>query len=390
VIGISKLYCGAATSGDALRYESKGPRGTHPRPIVVWNVTSRCQLKCVHCYSRSEDRAAADELSTDEALAVLEDLGRFGVPVVLFSGGEPLLRPDLWRLIDRAVGLGMRTVLSTNGTRIDERTAARLRESGVGYVGVSLDGLRAVNDRFRGVEGAFDRALEGLRQCRKAGVKTGLRFTITRRNADQIDGLFRLARDEDIPRLCFYHLVYAGRASALIDEDLDHAATRRLVDQIVDRTADLHAQGRPVDVLTVDNHADGPYLVLRMEREGHPRAAEALRLLKLNGGNASGSRLACIGWDGAVHPDQFWRHATLGNVRERPFSEIWTDPANPLLAQLRDKRRHVEGRCAACRFLDLCGGNLRVRAEAVTGNPWASDPACYLTDEEIGVAASET
>jgi radical SAM protein with 4Fe4S-binding SPASM domain len=305
--------------------------------------------------------------------------------VVLFSGGEPLMRPDLLDLASRAVKLGLRAVVSTNGTWIDEAKAARLKEVGLSYVGISLDGMRRTNDLFRGVEGAYDRALQGLRNCRKAGVKVGLRFTIARDNAADVPALFDLVREEHVPRICFYHLVYAGRGAALMADDLDHAATRKVVDAIIDRTAELHRQGIPTEVLTVDNHADGVHLYLRMLREGNPRAETVRELLRMNGGNSSGAGIGCVSWDGSVHLDQFWRHVTLGNVRERKFSEIWADLSNPLLAKLRDRRSHVTGRCARCRFLDLCAGNFRVRAEAATGDLWAPDPACYLTDEEIGI-----
>ncbi|KPK42797.1 MAG: 12,18-didecarboxysiroheme deacetylase, partial [Planctomycetes bacterium SM23_25] len=348
-----------------------------------------CNLRCVHCYSHSENRRYDDELSTDEAVRMLDDLAAFGVPVVLFSGGEPLMRPDLMELLDRAVGLGMRAVLSTNGTLINAGVAARLKAAALSYVGVSLDGLKDVNDEFRGVAGAFDRAVAGIRNSLAARLKVGLRFTITRRNAAEIDGIFDLLRDEGIPRVCFYHLVYAGRGTSLMDEDLDHEATRRVVDRIIDRTAELHAAGHAPEVLTVDNHADGPYLYRRMVREGSPRADEVRQLLEMNRGNSSGHGIGCISWDGSVHADQFWRHVTFGNVRERPFSEIWTDLSNPLMARLKDKRPHVKGRCAACRYLDVCGGNFRVRAEAATGDLWAPDPACYLTDEEIAVPNDE-
>ncbi len=387
MIGISKLYCGSRERSDALRYGEGAARSTSrtPRPIVVWNCTRACNLRCVHCYSASTGPAGKKELSTDAGLALLEDLARFGVPVVLFSGGEPLMRQDLFTLIRRAAELGIRPVLSTNGTRIDRRVAERLREAGTRYVGVSLDGLRETNDAFRAVEGAFDRALAGIRHCCEAGIKVGLRFSMTRRNTAEIGDVFDLVRDEGLPRVCFYHLVYAGRGSLLRREDLDHEATRRAVDLIIDRTAGMHAGGHRAEVLTVDNHTDGPYLYLRMVREKHPRAEEALRLLRRNGGNASGSRIACIGWDGEVHPDQFWRQKSLGNIAERTFGEIWSDGTDPLLAALRNRRAHLKGRCARCRFLDLCGGNFRARAEAVTGDPWAPDPACYLTDDEIGL-----
>jgi len=387
MIGISRLYCGSRERSDALRYGEAvaRPSAGAPRPIVVWNCTRACNLRCVHCYSASTGPAGKKELSTDAGLAMLQDLARFGVPVVLFSGGEPLMRQDLFTLIRRAAELGIRPILSTNGTLIDCRVAERLREAGTRYVGVSLDGLRETNDAFRAVEGAFDRALAGIRHSREAGIKVGLRFSMTRRNAAEIGDVFDLVRDEGLPRVCFYHLVYTGRGSLLVREDLDHEATRRAVDLIIDRTAGMHAGGHRAEVLTVDNHTDGPYLYLRMVREKHPRAEEALRLLRRNGGNASGSRIASIGWDGEVYPDQFWRQKSLGNIAERTFGEIWSDGTDPLLAALRNRRAHLKGRCAQCRFLDLCGGNFRARAEAVTGDPWAPDPACYLTDDEIGL-----
>jgi radical SAM protein with 4Fe4S-binding SPASM domain len=251
-------------------------------------------------------------------------------------------------------------------------------------VGISLDGSRDINDRFRGVDGAFDQALEGIRNAKEAGIKVGLRFTINRFNAEEIPALFDLLEQMDIPRICFYHLVYAGRGSTLVNDDVSHEQTRRLLDLIMDRTKDLHDRGKPKEVLTVDNHADGPYVYLRMLGENPERAAEVLDLLQMNEGNNSGRGIGCISWDGEVHADQFWRHHSFGNVRQRPFSEIWTDTAaDPLLARLKEKKNHVKGRCAQCRWLDICGGNFRVRAEAITGDVWAPDPACYLTDEEI-------
>jgi radical SAM protein with 4Fe4S-binding SPASM domain len=250
-------------------------------------------------------------------------------------------------------------------------------------VGISLDGLRDVNDRFRGVKGAFEKALEGIASCQEAGIKVGLRFTMNRLNAGEIPGIFDLLEERNIPRVCFYHLVYAGRGSKLMKEDLSHEETRTAVDLIIDRTRDLHERGKPKEVLTVDNHADGPYLYLRLLREASPRASEVMELLKMNEGNSSGRGIGCISWDGSIHADQFWRHHSFGNVRERPFSEVWSDLSDPLMKRLKDKKRYVGGRCAGCRWLDVCGGNFRVRAEAATGDLWAADPACYLRDDEI-------
>ena len=390
MIGISKLYCGTVEPSDALRYGRRsGDLPSHllqfssdKKPVVVWNVTRSCNLNCVHCYAHAVKKSQEDELSREEAFGLLDDLARFGVPVILFSGGEPLMRKDLLELATYAVNKGMRAVISTNGTLISRKKAKALKEVGLSYVGVSLDGMESVNDRFRGKKGAFQEAVAGIRNCQEVGLKVGLRFTINRMNMEEIPRIFDLLEEMDIPRVCFYHLVYAGRGSEIVEQDLGREETRRVVDLIIDRTEDLHQRGKPKEVLTVDNHADGPYLYLRMVREKKERAGEVLELLKMNDGNNSGRGIGCISWDGSVHADQFWRHLSFGNTRERPFSEIWTDLSNPLMAKLKDKKRHVKGRCAECRWLDLCGGNFRVRAEAVTGDLWAPDPACYLTDEE--------
>lgn len=352
--------------------------------MVVWNVGRRCNLRCVHCYSHSRDQDYSGELNHEQGIALIDDLADFGVPVILFSGGEPLMRSDLFDLIMRARSKGMRAVISTNGTLITPDVAARLKDCGLSYVGVSLDGLRDTNDGFRGVKGAFDQALAGIRICKAAGIKVGLRFTMHRRNAHDIGGVFDLIREEGIPRVCYYHFVYAGRGSKLMSEDLSHNETRKAVDLIMDRTCALHDAGTPLEVLTVDNHCDGPYVYMRLLKEDPVRAAKALELLEMNQGNSSGLGIGCVSWDGSVHPDQFWRHHSCGNVKEIPFSRIWGNPpGDELLAQLRERKKYIKGRCKHCRWLDICNCNFRVRAEAATGDVWASDPACYLTDEEI-------
>lgn len=394
MIGISKLYCGTVEPSDVLRYgRHSGSLPSHllqfsedKKPVVVWNMTRACNLKCVHCYAHATEHGGKDELSTEEGMALLDDLARFGSPVVLFSGGEPLLRKDLPLLADHAVQKGMRAVISTNGTLITREKAEELKRVGLSYIGISLDGTEAVNDRFRGKRGAFQDAMRGIRNARDAGIKVGLRFTINRMNAQEVGPLFDLLEEMEIPRICFYHLVYAGRGTELVKEDLNHEETRRTVDLIMDRTKDLHDRGIPKEVLTVDNHADGPYVYLRMRRENDSRADEVLTLLKMNEGNSSGRGIGCVSWDGRVHADQFWRHHTFGNVRQRAFSDIWTDLSDPLMAKLKDKKMHVTGRCARCAWLDICAGNFRVRAEAVHGDVWAPDPACYLTDEEVRVS----
>ena len=391
MIGISKLYCATVEPSDTLRYaRNSGQLPSHllqfskdKKPVVVWNMTQRCNLKCVHCYATSEDISYENELSHEESLAMMDDLAQFGVPVILFSGGEPLVHPRLVEYADYAVKKGMRAVISTNGTLITREKARTLKEVGLSYVGISLDGMEETHDKFRGVPGAFQKALNGIRNCQEAGIKVGLRFAINKRNAFEIPKIFDLLEEMNIPRACFYHLVYSGRGSALAKEDLSHEETRETLDLIMRRTKDLHDRNIPKEILTVDNHADGPYLYLKLLKEDPQRAAQVLELLQMNEGNNSGRGFGCISWDGHVHPDQFWREKVLGNVKERPFSEIWTDQSNEFLMKLKDKKSHVKGRCAQCRWLDICAGNFRARAESVAGDPWDSDPACHLTDEEI-------
>ncbi len=388
MISISRLLYGMESYGDTLRYR----RGVEDRtwgaaggygPVVVWNMTRACNLRCIHCYADSDGSAAGDEITTEEGIRLIDDLARFRVPVVLFSGGEPLVREDFFTLAGHAARRGLRVTISTNGTLIDRETARRIKELGAGYVGVSLDGIGGNNDRFRGSRGAFSAALEGIRNCRRAGQKVGLRFTINRHNYGDLENIFDLVEDEGIPRVCFYHLVYSGRGSKMVDEDVSREETRAALDLIMDRTGRLFKKGKPVEVLTVDNHCDAVYIYLKLKRENSSRAGEVYRLLERNGGNRSGIAIGEVDWAGDVHPDQFTRNHTLGNVRERRFGDIWTDLSHPVLAGLRNRSALIGGRCAACRWFNLCNGNFRARAEAVYGDFWAQDPACYLTDEEI-------
>ena len=395
MINITRLYCGVGTSGDALRY-GKASEGTEQpfhapksveerKPIVVWNMTRRCNLDCIHCYANSENKDYPNELSHAEAQAMIRNLAEFGAPVILFSGGEPLVREDIYEHAALAKELGIRPVISTNGTLIIDRVAHRIKETGFDYVGISLDGIGERNDFFRGKQGAFEAAMRGFDNCVDVGQKVGLRLTLTHHNCQELDAIFDFIEEHQIPRACFYHLVYAGRGSDLRKDDLTHEESRQAVDKIIDRTADLHRRGLNVDILTVDNHCDGPYLYMRMLREGNPRAEEVLKLLKWNGGNSSGVGIADVDNEGNVHADQFWWHHSFGNVRERKFGEIWMDTSDPLMAGLKNRKPLLTGRCAGCKWLDVCNGNFRVRAEAVYGDVWAPDPACYLTDEEIGL-----
>ncbi len=391
MLNLTRLWSGASTPGDNLRYgePSRGdgppaqPR-VHHRPVVVWNITHQCNLFCAHCYISAIAQRDPLELDTPTAFRVVDDLAGYRIPVLLLSGGEPLSRPDLLEVARYATKRSLRIGLSTNGTLVTPEAARALREAGVAYVGISIDGPEAINDKFRGSRGAFQKALEGIRNAQQEGFRVSLRFTLTRYNHDYLNEVFDLVERERIPRVCIYHLAYAGRGARISQRaDLSTKETREAVDTCLERTDSLHRKGLNTEVLTVDNHADAVYLALRLLEERPEQAQESLPLLKRNGGNASGVGIGAIGPRGDVHADQFSHHRSFGNVRERPFSLIWDDTSNPIMAGLKARPRSLEGRCGACPALRLCNGNLRVRAETATGRPWGPDPACYLTDAEL-------
>jgi heme d1 biosynthesis radical SAM protein NirJ len=362
------------------------PRHARPAgPVVIWNLIRRCNLTCKHCYALSADHDYAGELSTAEVFAVMDDLSRFRVPVLILSGGEPLLRPDLYDIAARAKALGFYVGLSTNGTLIDESNIRRIAETDFNYVGVSLDGIRETHDKFRRMQGAFEKSLHGIRLCRDLGLKIGVRFTMTQDNAHDLPGLLKLVEDEGIDRFYFSHLNYAGRGNKNRKDDAHHQMTRQAMDMLFDTCWEYQQRGLNKEFTTGNNDADGVYFLHWVVKHFPDRATHVRAKLAQWGGNSSGVNVANIDNLGNVHPDTMWWHHTLGNVRERPFSAIWTDTSDPIMAGLKAKPRKVGGRCGACAHFDICDGNTRVRAQQLTGDPWAEDPGCYLTDEEIGI-----
>ena len=389
MISVTKLLFGTEYFGDSLRY-SKNSHGSlngttiGSGPVVVWNSTRTCNLKCAHCYMDSDAQKYQGEMTTEEAKTFIDDLAEFRVPVLLFSGGEPLIRPDFFELAEYATSKGIRATLSTNGTLITPEVAQRIKNIGVGYVGISLDGLQEVNDKFRGKEGAFNLTMQGIKNCVDVEQRVGLRFTINSHNLKELENIFDFIEEKNIDRVCFYHLVYSGRGNQMIKEDVTPAESRKAMDIIIRRTRDYEARGLKKEILTVDNHCDGVYMYLQALAEDSARAEQIKGLIGMNGGNRSGIAFAEVDPMGYVHPDQFTQHITFGNVRERKFGDIWTDLSEPIIAGLKNRKPLLKGRCASCIHLEMCNGNFRTRAEAVSGDFWESDPACYLTDEEIG------
>ena len=365
-----------------------GPRRQPPGPVVIWNLIRRCNLTCKHCYSISTDKDFAGELDTGEVFRVMDELKAFRVPVLILSGGEPLLRPDIFDIAKRAKAMGFYVGLSSNGTLIDDSNIDQIAECDFNYVGVSLDGIKETHDKFRRMDGAFEASLAGIRRCRDLGLKIGVRFTMTQDNAHDLPGLLKLVEDEGIDRFYFSHLNYAGRGNKNRKDDAQHKLTRWAMDLLFDTCWEYQQRGLEKEFTTGNNDADGVYFLQWVQKRFPERAAHVEAKLRQWGGNSSGVNVANIDNLGNVHPDTMWWHYTLGNVRTRPFSAIWPDTSDPLMAGLKQHPRAVKGRCGECNFLEICNGNTRVRAQQMTQDPWAEDPGCYLDDDEIGVVSS--
>jgi radical SAM protein with 4Fe4S-binding SPASM domain len=363
------------------RFGDRGERA----PVVVWNVCMHCNMTCPHCYAAAVARPSPTDLDTDEALALIDDLAGCGVRVVIFSGGEPLLRRDLFELLVRARERGIAAQLSTNGVRIDAAVAERLASVGVAYVGVSIDGLAAFNDAYRGLPGGFEAALRGLYCAKRAGMRTGLRMTLTRRNVAQLPAMAEVARGAGADRFYVSHLLYSGRGFHVAADDLSRAQARAALESLFERAESLLVAGESLRVVTGSNDSDGVFLLRWIgERYGAKAAERVRRLLRQRGGNSAGERILNIDSRGRVHPDQFWRSAVLGDVRRQPFAAILE---HPLREQLRRRLDHLTGRCGLCAHRSLCRGSHRERALARFRDPWAPDPACVMEDAEIGVAS---
>ena len=362
-----------------------GQTGEVVKPVVIWNLTRRCNLKCRHCYTTSADVAFPGELSQPQAMGVLDDLAAFKVPALILSGGEPLSREGFFDLAERARSLDFRHLsLSTNGTKLGGDNADRVAALGFDYVGISLDGIGATNDWFRGVDGAFADALAGLRACKARGVKVGVRFTLTRDNAHHLPEMLDLCDAEGVDKFYLSHLVYAGRGDKHRGEDTEHNHTRAAMDLLIERAWDAVTGDHPLEIVTGNNDADAVYFLNWVERNFDATQTRQVRdHLEAWGGNSSGLGVGNIDPQGKVHPDTYWSDYTIGNVKETPFSELWTGN-DAILATLRTRPRPLKGRCGACAFQAVCGGNTRIRALQLTGDPWAEDPACYLSAKEIG------
>ena len=365
-----------------VKHQQKGAAGERG-PVVAWNITRRCNLACEHCYSSSSSCDGSGELSTAQCKKLVDELAALKVPVILISGGEPLLRDDIFEIMSYIKNRGLKVTLSTNGTLIDDKTAGKIKKCGVSYIGISLDGRPGTHNEFRGNPDAFQKALRGLDNCRAQNQKVGIRFTLFKNNFQDLSYIFNIIEEKNIPRACFYHLVYTGRAEELIKLDLSLDQKRRFMDLLYDKSKQYLAEESGKEILTVAHQADGVYLYLKLKKEDSKQAPKALSLLQRNGGNRSGQAIVSIDDQGGVHPNQFMDEYSLGNVKNEKFSDIWQDKESGLLYRLRNRKRYLKGRCSRCIWLDICNGSSRMRAKKVYGDLWASDPACYLNSAEI-------
>lgn len=386
MIDISALLTQSGQDIDSIRYSSKCKQASHgvssqKGPVVAWNITKRCNFKCKHCYSESVLEADEGELTLEEIKSVIDEMKALNVPVILLSGGEPMMHEHIFEIIAYIREAGIRVSLSTNGSLITLDAAKKLKDLGVSYVGISLDGIGDRNDMFRGVSGAFDAAVKGIRNCREMGQKVGLRMTVYQDNVHDAPEILKFMEEASINRVCFYHLVPSGRGSAIKNQMMSDGQAREFVEQLVDYTLALKQRGISKEILTVTNHVDGPYIYM-LAKEKAPQLAEGvLEKLQNNRGNRSGIAIMNMDWLGNVYPDQFSKFMCLGNIRSESLSDIWIKGTKELNA-LRDKREHLNDQCKACKWLEICGGNLRARAYLTTGDLWGMDPGCYLEEIE--------
>lgn len=341
------------------------------RPVVSWNITRRCNLRCMHCYINAGE-SDTNELSTEEALRLIDQFREVGVPLILFTGGEPLLRSDLFELASYAVKGGIKVALSTNGTLITRDVARRLADVGFSYVGISLDSTDpSFHDKFRGVPGAFMLTLNGIKNAISAGLDVGLRFTLTSKNIDDVPHYIEFALSLGVRRITFYHLSASGRASSM-SRDWWYGPQQyvKFIESLIEYSRKYSDR---LEIETTLGPFDGIYIAMRLARD-EKELDEYLRFVESTGG--CGRKIVSIYPNGDVYPCQFIDFVKLGNVRERSFRDILTE-AN--LDPFVNTEKYLRGPvCSRCRFKNYCKGGDRARAYYLIGDMFGDDPLCPI------------
>lgn len=339
--------------------------------IVIWNITNNCNLSCKHCYANA-NQIRGKGLDSEKTISLIHQLKQSDVKFAILSGGEPLMREDIFDIACELKNVGIKTYLSTNGILVGEDNIDKIKEH-LDYIGISIDGEAEIHDSFRGRKGAFEDSLRAIRLCLKNGLKVGVRFTLTENTRMSLPFIFELARKEGIPKIYISHLVHSGRVGDLHDVDRDNY--RRTVEFILKKSFEFVEKNISIDVVTGNNDADA-VMLLNAFKKRYPDAYDRLyERLKTWGGNQAGKRLANIDSEGNVKPDPFFPDA-VGNVKTMSFCEIWN--SNGILSKLRENPRRLKGRCGECDYIEICNGNSRARAYTRYGDYFDEDPACYI------------
>lgn len=348
--------------------------------IIIWNMTNRCNLLCHHCYSK----ASANEketLALEDILNTIPKLKKAGVNFVIFSGGEPLLRKDIFEIAQCMKENKIMTYLSTNGTYITEKNAQKIIDT-FNYIGISIDGIGEVHDYFRGQKGSYDKSINAIKIIQSFGGNAGIRFTITKETEKSFYDIFTLAEELNVNKIYISHLVYSGRGKENLEIDISKEKRLEYVDFMIKKAFEYYENNKHIDIVTGNMEMDAVMLLKEFEKR-YPFFVESLKnRLKAWGGNSAGKRLGNIDWNGFVKPDPFFP-LTIGNYLQKDFDKVWLDEENELLTKLREFPRVLKGKCSSCKYIDICNGGSRSRAYAISGDLWGEDPSCYLSEDEI-------
>jgi radical SAM protein with 4Fe4S-binding SPASM domain len=356
----------------------KKPERVLDGAIAIWNFTNRCNLSCLHCYSKST-LDEVDTLTTEQIKKTILEMRDSGIKFIIFSGGEPLTRKDLFEIADFCRQNGVITYLSSNGLYFTKGNVQKIVDT-FNYVGISIDGDEQTHDYFRGLKGAFKETLKAVQLANATGAKVGIRFTITKETLGSLEYIFDLVERENIPKIYISHLVYSGRGLDNLKMDLSKEQRRKSVEFILDKAFEYYKTGRDIEIVTGNMEQDAILFLNRFAKE-YPDLKDVMReRLVIWGGNSAGRKLLNINSEGDVRPDPFFP-ITVGNIIEQKFGDIWS--SGELLDQLRiHPRKYLSGICSECEQIDICNGGSRARAYAISGDLWSEDPSCYLSKEE--------